>query len=215
MGEIDPTLLFPSAQNNIRERGLKGKYKTGWVEGYLDTSVENDTARFVGRGISHLGSSFTTRKARLVWLGGIIVFSLIMIRLGYLQIIKGNYYRALAINNSERIIPVPAERGLIYDRRGRQLVKNIPNFSLALVPLDLPRDSDKKNAAIDKLSVIVGLEKQVIADLIDKYKRYKNEFIVIKEDIDYETALKIQIESADLPGVFITRSSKRLYLSEE
>lgn len=214
MGEIDPTRLFPSLQNYIKERDLTGKYKIGWVEGCLDTLTQSTTEHFVISGTSHIGSSFTTRKARFFWFWMLAIFSIVVVRLLYLQTVKGNYYRAVAVNNSERIIPVPSERGLLYDRRGRQLVKNVPNFSLALVPLDLPRDIEKKNAVINKLSIITGLEKPVIADLIDKYKRYKNEFVVIKEDIDYETALKIQIESAELAGVFIARGSKRLYLSE-
>jgi len=58
----------------------------------------------------------------------LIAFLLLTGRLFWLTTIKGNYYRQLAEENRIRIIKKPAPRGIIYDRKGRILARNIPIF---------------------------------------------------------------------------------------
>ncbi len=56
----------------------------------------------------------------LVSIGGLIT------RLFELTVIKGNYYRSLSENNRVREQKIGAPRGIIYDRTGKPLVRNIP-----------------------------------------------------------------------------------------
>ena len=134
-------------------------------------------------------------------------------RLFYLQILQGNKYREFAENNRQRIIPIQSKRGIIYDRNGIELSKNIPNFSIALTPQDLPREKEKREDIINKLSDITQKKPEEISSILDKYGSYSYESIIIQEDIDYETALKILIESSGLQGIQIQKGSKRLYQS--
>jgi penicillin-binding protein 2 len=120
-------------------------------------------------------------------------------RFVYLQIIKGNYYSA-AENNRQRIIPIPAERGLIFDRNGVQLTKNIPNFSLAVVPQDLPRKTEEKQKVVDQLASLTGKTQEEISAILDEYGSYSYESVVIQENLDYDTALNIIIKTGELPG---------------
>jgi penicillin-binding protein 2 len=53
---------------------------------------------------------------------------LITSRLFFLQVIRGNNYRALSDTNRTRTIPIYAPRGIIFDRNGTQLVFNVPGF---------------------------------------------------------------------------------------
>ncbi len=48
------------------------------------------------------------------------------------QIVHGDYYRELADNNRLRKLPIQAPRGLIYDRKGRLLVENVPSYDLLI-----------------------------------------------------------------------------------
>src|SRR5687768_5948438 len=50
----------------------------------------------------------------------------------FVQLVRGEHYRALAENNRLRKLPVRAPRGLIYDRQGRPLVENVPSYNLLL-----------------------------------------------------------------------------------
>lgn len=212
MTEIDSTDLFPIGRKKVRDNSVRGKFRTTWVEGTADASVVSAAAPLIDRGVSHVGSSFGRAQARYFFVAIVLVFGILLARLVYAQIFQGDHFLLLAENNSERIIPIPAERGLLYDRRGRQLTKNVPNFSLALVPQDLPRLAAQRDVVIKELAALVEADEQNIRELIEQYRKYKNESIVIAEDIEYETALKIQIARSQLPGVHIQQGSKRLYL---
>lgn len=59
---------------------------------------------------------------------------IIMARLFYLQIINRAFYTTLSEQNIFNIIPIAPTRGLIYDRHGVLLAKNIPAFSLVIIP---------------------------------------------------------------------------------
>jgi len=135
-------------------------------------------------------------------------------RIFYLQIIKGDLYLKKAEDNRQRSIPIVSERGLIYDRNGIQITKNIPNFSIALMPQYLPKSSAERKAVIERLAKITKESSDEIEIVFRRYGSYSYESIVIKEGIDYDTALKILIENSDLPGIHIKRGSKRLYINE-
>ena len=52
----------------------------------------------------------------------LMVFSLLFLRLMYLQIIKGEEYRRLSKTNCVRLKSIKSSRGLIYDRNHKLLV---------------------------------------------------------------------------------------------
>lgn len=138
-------------------------------------------------------------------------FGIMFLRLGFLQIVHGADYRALAEGNRERTVPIPAERGLIFDRTGLQLTTNIPNFSLALVPQDLPRSDRERKRIVERLAQITGKPVDELWQTIKNYGNYSYKSIIIEENLNYDTALSIHIAIADLPGLYIERGSKRLY----
>ncbi len=206
--DIDPSLLFPQSENQKSKNSLSGKYKKLWIEDSLHIDYKP-----LERGSSHVGNHFSLKRAKIfLYLIGII-FTLLMSRLIYLQLLQGDKYLAQAEGNRERIIPIVAERGLIYDKNGRQLVENVPNFSLSLIPQDLPRAKDERSRVITKLAEITNQSIESISKIIDEYGDYHFESIVIQEDIDYDTALKVYIQGVDLPGIQVQQGSKRLYLN--
>src|ERR1700726_4043727 len=71
---------------------------------------------------------------RVRLLAGTVTGLLVLIASGFwfVQIAQGDYYRELAENNRLRKLPIIAPRGLIFDRRGRPLVENLPSYNLML-----------------------------------------------------------------------------------
>jgi penicillin-binding protein 2 len=59
-------------------------------------------------------------------------------KLVYLQIVRHAYYVELSQGNRVRQDPIPASRGLIFDRRGKILVDNEPAFQLELIREQTP-----------------------------------------------------------------------------
>src|SRR5437763_10584549 len=53
-------------------------------------------------------------------------------RLYYLQVVKGAYYADRAENQRVRRLPIPAQRGTIFDRNGKILVDSRPTYNVIL-----------------------------------------------------------------------------------
>lgn len=205
----DDNSLFPIESDEGFFSGLKKRPSTDWVE---------STASFAG-GVegfstpeerSHLGSNVPP-KGIMAAFGILVVVALVIVgRLVHMQLIQGEYYARRSEMNRERVQVIPAERGLIFDRFGIELTKNVPNFSLLLTPQDAPRDKLEREHMIRKLAVFIGEVPKVLRDNLSKGLP-----IVIRENIPYDMALMIRIHAAELPGVEVVEGSKRLYLLGE
>lgn len=73
----------------------------------------------------------------------IIVLSFYIFRLFDYQIINGYGYVAQAEDNRTLEISDPSQRGIIYDRYGAVLARNIPSYNVVVIPARLP-DSEEK-----------------------------------------------------------------------
>ncbi len=60
-----------------------------------------------------------------------LVFSILLVRLAYLQVIRGEDYRIMAEETSDREVATTAPRGKILDRNGTELATNKQCFNIA------------------------------------------------------------------------------------
>jgi penicillin-binding protein 2 len=102
------------------------------------------------------GKLTPTRMKILLWIMG-SVFVLFMVRLFSLQVIQGPDYLALAEENRISNISVSTQRGVIYDRNGFVLARNIPSFNIAITPANLPTDAAATQEIYRQLSEVIGL----------------------------------------------------------
>lgn len=207
--------LFLDIEDISSDEKLKNSKQTSWVEEslYFDVATGKQTAQNFS--LKYVGNNFSWRKGRFLLWFLFLVCGAILLELIYLQLFKGGDYRLAAENNRQRIIPIPSERGLIFDRNNKSLTENIPNFSLAVVPQILPRSAEARLPIINKLAEIIQENPEDIKSILNEYGSYSYESIIIKENIPYDTALSILIATADLPGIEIQRGSKRLYFFEQ
>lgn len=192
---------------------LSGKYRYEWVEDNVAFTRKIGRQMPLPKSNSHVNSGFESKAAGGFFIFLSVAFILMSGRIFYLQIIAGSDYRAEAERNRQRVIPIPAERGLIYDRNGVALTINIPSFSIAMIPQDLPKQESKRAPLIKKLAEFSGQKEDYIRQVLLEYSAYSYESIVIQENINYDTALKLLISAADLPGILIQRGSKRQYIN--
>ncbi len=79
-------------------------------------------------------------------LGAAVVITLLMLaligRLTYLQVYRHDYYTELSQGNRVRLDPIPASRGLIFDRNGKVMADNEPAYQLELVREQVPDLND-------------------------------------------------------------------------
>ena len=154
------------------------------------------------------------RPRRFLALGLVVVVLLGMLtaRLWDLQVVNGARYRALAEDNRILRLPVTADRGIILDRTGKILVRNIPGFAVSVVPVDLPRAREIDVAG--RLGVLVGREGQEILELLAA-QRVRNPYEPVKvstKPIAREIALLLAERAEAYPGVRIDAESIRQYV---
>lgn len=162
-----------------------------------------------------LGISLSGKRINIIF---IIVIFFILIILGraiQLQILHGDYYESIAEGNRIRIIRKPAMRGVIYDRQKKILAENVPDWQLAIIPVDLPKEKKERLKIIIWLSELTGKKEEVIEQLISSQSPFSYEPLVILDDIDYNQALKLEVETAKLQGVKLLVESQRHYLATE
>jgi len=96
-----------------------------------------------------------TFKQRLNFIFGLLIFifSILLIKFFYLQIIKFDNYSALAKSNRIKIISIPAIRGQILDRNLEILAANKLIYTLELDP----KNKSDINEIKKKLSNIVQI----------------------------------------------------------
>jgi len=73
----------------------------------------------------------------------------LIIRLGYIQLIKGEEYKKAAMENWARDITISSKRGTIYDSRGKKLAVSVNSNTVTCFPADVKKGSNKSNSTKD------------------------------------------------------------------
>jgi len=142
----------------------------------------------------------------LVCLG--VIFSIIVIRLFYLQILQGPYYKEKSEKNRVRILDISPVRGNILDRNGYILATNNVSFELNIIPSEC---NPIRNVS-KVLSHSLGLDADLLFEKINKAKK-RNPFVpvTIKKNLNVEEVSRILARNTELPGILIEEKSKRVY----
>ncbi|VBB07583.1 Hypothetical protein LUCI_2848 [Lucifera butyrica] len=135
----------------------------------------------------------------------LLIFVLLMSRLGFLQIIHGADYRLRADNNCIRLLPLTAPRGFFYDRNMVPLVTNQPGFTVSLMPISGPIP----DGVINRLAGYLEMKPDVIRKKIKQANPL--EPIRIKSNVDVKIVSKIEEHRSELPGVILEVQAVRNY----
>ncbi|MFQ5559121.1 MAG: penicillin-binding protein 2 [Nitrospinota bacterium] len=138
--------------------------------------------------------------------GVFLLFLLLLFRLWYLQIVKGDELKARSENNRIRVIPVKPFRGKIFDRNGVEIVSNRPSFNLSLIPEDVKDVA----ALLDTLQGKFDLEKERILKAVKSvYLPFQK--ISMKKDLSRDEVAFIEEHKLDFPGVVLDIEPLRSY----
>lgn len=148
---------------------------------------------------------------RFFWGLSVVVLLGLASRVAYLDIIKGAEYQEAAQRNSLRELVIPAPRGIIYDRFGKQLVSNTPSMDAILIPADIPADAAKQDEMKQLLATTFVLEPGVLDDIFQKLDRRSLLPLLIKERVSQEEMLLFLGRSQELPGVSLFNTTQRAY----
>jgi cell division protein FtsI/penicillin-binding protein 2 len=147
------------------------------------------------------------KNSRLYLLGGILLFWCVAIcgRLIYLQIFCYGSFVKQAEHQQQRGFDVSANRGVIYDRAGRELAMSIQVDSAFAVPSEIPD-------LASTISLIGRITKQDPRVLLSDCRNRKT-FCWVARKADEETIERIK--SLKLTGIHFQKESRRFYPKRE
>jgi penicillin-binding protein 2 len=133
-------------------------------------------------------------------------------RLFQLQVVNGEMYAGRAAADRTVEVPIPAPRGLIFDRAGRPIAVSVPSWTVKVRPADLP--AADRTRVLSRIAVLSGAERATLRARLDAFSGSPFDLVPIQRGVSREAALLIGEEAEDLPGVVITVEPIRQYLDE-
>ncbi len=96
---------------------------------------------------------------RLAAIYGLVAFTFIalLLRLLNLQVFEQPAWKTSAVDNYTNEVSVPAPRGIIYDRNGYILARNLASYNVIITPADLPDDDSDIQRIYRELSALIDV----------------------------------------------------------
>ncbi len=159
----------------------------------------------IGDNIQNLGARVGT-----IQILAFVLLALLGVRLYYLQIVKGSYYSERAENQRVRLIPIPAPRGAIFDRKGKLLVDSRPTYNIVLS--NEPLKTININDRVDDYSHGLKLDRQFVVERLNLIKK-QNDFdtMVLKENVEMPDITWVESHSLEFPELRVELQPQRFY----
>lgn len=164
----------------------------------------------MGKGGLFVGEVMVRRLDVMKWLI-LLVFAVLISRLGYLQVVQGQHYMRLADGNRIRIVPIKAPRGIFYDRNGVPLVSKRPSFAVTVATGSSPIP----DAEMAALSRILEMDAAEISGKINRHTGFSYVPVQLKTDVDQKTISKIEENRSAFPGIVIKAQPVRKYIYQD
>ena len=143
-------------------------------------------------------------------IAAVCILLVLLGRMAYLQLFKGDFYGEQADGNRLRRTKVTAPRGIFYDRDGVELVNNLPGYVVALRRQNNPYDEELLRALSDIIDMPVAEMRKKLEENSDSYEPTR-----LKSNITPEMLTKLEEKKNELPGVMIEIQPVRNYLFKE
>ena len=147
---------------------------------------------------------------RLAALQGVVVAVLVTLAVGFwfFQVAQYNKFRELADNNHQRVLPLRAPRGVIFDRDGEAIVENRYSFNISLVR---ERTGDLARS-VARLAAVSGTDEAALWRVIKQHddKPDYQPIVMIREATVAQVAA-VTARRLELPATVIEEVPTRYY----
>ncbi len=149
------------------------------------------------------------RIRALVMAGGLLlVMSVLMGRLVWLQVLQHEHFAELSQGNRARIEPMPADRGVIFDRQGRVIAENTPAYQLELTREQVV-DLDATLARLVEFELLEAEDLERVRRLLQSRRAF--EAVPIRLQLDDLEIARYAVHRHELPGVALETRLARHY----
>lgn len=123
------------------------------------------------------------------------------------QVLENAKYRLSSEKNRLREVPIPAGRGIIYDRHGETIAENIPGYAVSI----LSPSPDSLRATLRNLTSIVQLTDEEIESAVRRLRRDPNRPTVLLADATFDQVSVLEEHRTEFPSLIIQAAPKRYY----
>ncbi len=123
------------------------------------------------------------------------------------QVIQNKQYVMQSEENRLRPIPLPAPRGIIYDRHGAVIAENLPAYSVSITAPSV----DSLRSALAQLAPTLQLGQNDINNAIRRYRRAPTRPTVVLPDASIDIVSVLEEHRLDFPRLIIQSVPKRYY----
>jgi len=137
----------------------------------------------------------------------LLLTGVLVVRLVHLQILDFERFSELSQGNRFRIDPMPPTRGIIYDRRGRVIAENRPNWELVAVGEEID-NLDRTLHSLEELGLVDPDEHATLRNLIRSHRGFER---VKLSNLTEEQAATFAVRRHLFSGVDIQEALARYY----
>ena len=158
----------------------------------------------------------------------VVLFTIILFRLWFLQILSGQQFVVQANDNRLRSVKLVAPRGAIVDRNGEVIVENRPGLAVGFRLMDVP-DGQLDNEVVRLAGVLKMRPDKIRTEIMDHLRpswpievpltweavaagdAVSYDLIVVKEDVSRKAMSYLLEHTTSFPGVEIRKNFLRAY----
>jgi cell division protein FtsI (penicillin-binding protein 3) len=163
-----------------------------------------------------------TRPAGSVWRAGkprrrlialavvaSLLFAAVLVRVGLLQTVDASALQAAGLDQRRSVVPLPADRGVIFDRNGTELALSVPTKTVWADPLLVAKVPGRAAEVAAALGSALALPPETVATLQEQLGDPALRFAYVARFVSEEAAAAV--EALELPGIFTMNEPQRVY----
>lgn len=157
----------------------------------------------------HAAESSLFMRRAIICMGIVaLVFAVLLANLYTLQVTGFQEFQTRSNSNRITVLPVPPNRGLIYDRNGEILAENIPVYSIEIIPEETPDLTD----TLTRLTQLLGLPEETATHFRSQLRQSRRfPQIPFIDNLTEEQVAQFSVQQHLFPGVSVEARLQRHY----
>jgi penicillin-binding protein 2 len=123
------------------------------------------------------------------------------------QILNYQKYALQSETNRLRELPLPAPRGVIYDRNKKVIADNVIGYSVSVLAMR----EDSLRSVLQRLTGTINITPQQIEQSVRRFRRAPSRPTVIIPDASFDVVSVLEEHRTQFPGLIIQSAPRRFY----
>jgi penicillin-binding protein 2 len=145
-----------------------------------------------------------TRGARILLVASFVLLGSAFYRA---QVLRHTEYVTQSEENRLREVPLPAPRGIVYDRNGKVIAENLPGYTVSV----LSPSADSLRQTLSRLNAVIPFTDDDIETAVRRFNRAPNRPAVILADANFAQVSVLEEHRTEFPSLIIQSTPKRWY----